>query len=127
MLPAELAPIERVPRLPAHPNGIGWHRMARRWWADVWSSPMHYEYVRGDLPALFRLVVLVDEFWRSGSLKVASEIRMLEREFGLTPLSRRRLEWSIAQTEEAIDIREHNRSKRGIIMDGADVREVLEG
>jgi len=86
---------------------------------------MHFEYLQGDLPAIFRLVMLVDAFWRTGSLEFAKEIRQLEREFGLTPLSRRRLEWSVAQTEEAKDRHEQKRSRRAIILEG-DPREVLE-
>lgn len=99
--------------------------MARHWWKDVWSSPMHYEFVRGDLPALFRLVLMVDRFWKTQSLTVAKEIRMLEREFGLTPLSRRRLEWNMAQAEEAKDRHEQKRIRRAVVIDG-DPREVLE-
>src|SRR3990172_1134606 len=95
ILPAELTPIEKAPRLANHPDDKNWHAMSRRWWRDVWSSPMHFEYLQGDLPAIFRLVMLVDAFWRTGSLEFAKEIRLLEREFGLTPLSRRRLEWSV--------------------------------
>jgi hypothetical protein len=86
---------------------------------------MHYEYMRGDLPALYRLVVLVDAFWKTGKLDTAKEISLLEREFGLTPLSRRRLEWSVAQTEEARDRHEQKRSRRALIIDGDDPREVL--
>ena len=125
MLPAELAPIERMPYLPRHPNGDGWHKMARLWWHAIWTSPMHFEYMRGDLPALYRLVVLVDAFWKTGKLDTAKEISLLEREFGLTPLSRRRLEWSVAQTEEARDRHEQKRSRRALIIDGDDPREVL--
>ena len=51
---------------------------------------------------------------------------MLEREFGLTPLSRRRLEWSVSQAEEAKDRHEQRRSKRATIIDG-DPRKVLDG
>jgi hypothetical protein len=100
--------------------------MAHQWWRGVWASPMHYEFVRGDIPALFRLVTLVNSFWWDGKLDVAKEIRLLEREFGLTPLSRRRLEWSVVQAEDAADRHEHGRSKRGLILDGTDPREVLE-
>ncbi len=82
-------------------------------------------YVAADLPALFRLLFLVNRYWGGGSLEVAKEIRMLEREFGLTPLSRRRLEWTIAQSEEAIDRHEMKRSRRAVIIDGDDPREVL--
>ncbi len=125
LLPAETAPIESAPRLPNCPDERGWHSMAHRWWQDVWASPMHFEFVRGDVPALFRLIVLVNSFWWNGKLDVAKEIRLLEREFGLTPLSRRRLEWSVAQAEEAKDKHEHHRSKRGLIL-AADPRKVLE-
>lgn len=125
LLPAESMPIEKAPRLPNHPAGDGWHNMARRWWSDVWSSPMHYEFLRGDLPALFRLVLLVDQFWRSGELELAREIRLLEREFGLTPLSRRRLEWSVAQAEEAKDRHQERRVRRAVVIED-DPREVLE-
>lgn len=115
MLPAEAEPraVSQKPRLPAHPeDGVKWHAMARRWWADVWASPMRYEFLRGDEPALFRLVLLVDIFWRTQDLAVAREIRLMEREFGLTPLSRRRLEWQVARSDEATERLHESRSKR---------------
>lgn len=125
LLPAEAQPRIRAPRLPKLDDNEQWHDMAKRWWADVWSSPMRYEFLRGDEPALFRLVWLVDKFWKSGALDIAREIRLMEREFGLTPLSRRRLEWSVAQAEEAKDRHEQKRSRRAVIING-DPREVLE-
>lgn len=125
LLPAEEAPRKTQPRLPKHPGGEGWHVMAKQWWRDVWSSPMQYEFLRGDEPALFRLVLLVDMFWRTQKLDYAREIRMLEREFGLTPLSRRRLEWQVAQAEEAKDKHEMRRSKRATVVSGDDPRQAL--
>lgn len=125
MLPAEVEPREGAPRLPAHPTGDGWHNMARRWWKDVWSSPMQSEFLRGDEPAIYRLVVLVDAFWKTGELAIAREIRLLEREFGLTPLSRRRLEWNVARAEDASDRLDRERSKRGMVVEGDDPRKVL--
>lgn len=118
----------RRPRLPAHPDQkTGWHTMAKRWWKDVWSSPQAHEYLRADLGSLFRLVFLVDQFWKRGSLSLATEIRQLEREFGLTPLSRRRLEWTVAQTEEAKDQHEIKRARRARqLIDHDDPRGVLE-
>lgn len=124
LLPAEAAPVVEKPRLPTCPNEGSWHNMAKRWWADVWSSPMHYEFLGGDVPALFRLVSLVDRYWKGGSLSVAKEIRLLEREFGLTPLSRRRLEWQVAQSEEAKDKHERRRARQATPI-GGDPREVL--
>lgn len=129
VLPAESEPrsLSQKPRLPAHPeDGARWHNMARRWWADVWDSPMRYEFLRADEPTLFRLVLLVDIFWRTQSLEIAREIRLMEREFGLTPLSRRRLEWQVARSDEATDRRHEERSKRARQIESAgDPRKVL--
>lgn len=125
LLPAEIAPREKPPRIPAFPMKEGaWHIMARKFWYDVWHSPMRYEFVHGDEPALIRLLYLVHVFWETGKLDIAKEVRMMEREFGLTPLSRRRLEWTVAQAEEARDLHEHKRAKRARIID-VDPREVL--
>lgn len=125
VLPAEVEPRgEAKPRLPKCPNGGSWHAMARRWWRDVWSSPMSMEFLRGDEPAIYRLVALVDVFWKTGDLATAREIRLLEREFGLTPLSRRRLEWSVTQAEEAKEKHEERRINRAPVING-DPRGVL--
>ena len=126
VLAAESMPIVGRPRLPKFPGDGNWHAMSRKWWRDVWSSPMGHEFLRGDLPALFRLVLLVDNFWKFGKLEFAKEIRLLEREFGLTPLSRRRLEWTVASTEEAVGRHERNRVRRAQVIDGGDPREVLD-
>jgi hypothetical protein len=108
---------------------VEWHPMAEKFWEAIWRSPMVAEFVRVDEPALFRLVYLVDLFWKKGSLAVATEIRLLEREFGLTPLSRRRLEWTVVQAEEAKDRHEENRVKRSlpIVAIANDPRGVLDG
>lgn len=138
LLVTAVAPRMRAPVLPELPakkrkkkgeeieERQEWHPMARRFWELVWDSPMVSEFVRADEPALFRLVFLVDRFWKSGSMAVATEIRMLEREFGLTPLSRRRLEWTVAVTEETKDKHEVNRARRAMPID-VDPRGVLDG
>ncbi len=99
--------------------------MAIEFWEMVWSSPMSHMYIEADLPSLYRLLIMVNQWWKSKSLKVDAEIRLLEREFGLTPFSRRRLEWTVAQAEEATDRHEMKRSRRAVIIDGDDPREVL--
>jgi len=125
LLPAESKPRSKPPRLPSHPGGEAWHQMARQWWRDVWASPMQYEFLRGDEPALFRLVLLVNAFWSTQDLAVAREIRLMEREFGLTPLSRRRLEWSVAQAEDAKDKMGRRRMKQATVINGVDPRGAL--
>jgi len=125
MLPAEDSPPKK-PRLPRCPNDPGrWHDQAKRWWKEVWESPMRVQYTWGDIPALVRLATLVDWYWKTGKLDVAKEIRLLEREFGLTPLSRRRLEWQIVQTEDAIETFREKQAKRPRVVNGGDPREVL--
>ena len=105
-----------------------WHPMAQKFWEVVWSSPMRFEYLRADEPSLFRLLYIVHLFWMTGDLEYAKEWRMLEREFGLTPFSRRRLEWQVVQTEEAKDKREEKRARRAVPIDAefGDPRGVLE-
>ena len=97
---------KRAPSLPD--LGRDWHDMTVKWWFDVWHSPMSDEFLRADEHGLIRLAVLIDEFWESPSKALASEIRLQQQAFGLTPLDRRRLEWSIEQVEEA----KHQRQKR---------------
>jgi len=126
-LPAEKNPISRMPSLPEKNNGEAWHKLTVAWWRDLWHSPMRAELMRSDLAALLRLAFLYDRFWYKGTLSVATEIRLLEREFGLTPMSRRRLDWTVATAEQAQDRREISRAKRAKIVDPAsDPRGALE-
>jgi hypothetical protein len=57
---------------------------------------------------------LYDDFYKATSFsagaKMAAEIRLSGQRFGTSPLDRRRLEWTIAQTEEAQD---RGRRRRG--------------
>lgn len=89
----------------------GWHVMTLAWWADLWKSPMAAEYLQVDSHALIRMALLIDDYWRKPSHYLAAEIRQQEQRFGLTPLDRRRLEWSIEQAEDAKD-RGHGRRER---------------
>lgn len=99
--------------------------MTRRWWRDVWASPMATEYLRADEHALFRLAVLTDMFWEEPSKELAAEIRLQQQAFGLTPSDRRRLEWSIEQAEQAKDRGDKQRSKRAIVIEHDDPRALL--
>ena len=75
-----------------------WQPLTREWWREVWRSPMAREYLRADHHALYRLAVLVDRFWAEGAdPRIASELRLQQMAFGLTPLDRARLQWQIEQ------------------------------
>lgn len=93
-----------------------WHPMTVKWWRDVWDSPMREEYVQADTHSLYQLAVLVDMFWKAEKLRdalvLAAEIRMSGQRFGLTPLDRRRLQWTVATTEEATAKAERTKAGR---------------
>lgn len=127
VLAVSTAPMKR-PELPARAGGEAWHPLSIQWWDAVWASPQAQQFLPSDLGALFRLVNLVDLYWKTGKLALALEIRLLEREFGLTPLSRRRLEWTVVQVEEAADRRDARQVKGAKVIDATarDPREVLD-
>lgn len=70
---------------------------ARNYWQIIWASPMAAVYLDADIPALTRLTELVHVWSLLKENAVLMEIRQLEDRFGLSPLSRRRLEWEISQ------------------------------
>lgn len=96
-LPHDEAPIK--PDLP--PREGEWHPQTLEWWDDLWAAPMAAEYHQSDRHALYLLAVLVDDFWREPSQKLAAEIRLQRQAFGLTPYDRRRLEWTIETAEQS--------------------------
>lgn len=77
------------------PRVLDWRQATRDWWEVIWASPMADEWVDADVPGLLALAVLWDDFWRTGDPKAHAEIRQAAREFGLSPLSRRQLQWEI--------------------------------
>lgn len=98
-----------IPDLPRRTNEDGvevpWHPMTVAWWEDIWPSPMALEWHESDIHGLYRLAVLVDVYWDSHNLtdmlKAAVEIRLSGQPYGLSPLDRRRLEWTIESTKKA--------------------------
>lgn len=95
----------RVPPLPRRrgPDGkplektdpADWHPMTRAWWRDVWRSPMAARFVKADMHGLYTLAALVDQFQRTPTPQLASEIRQQRACFGLTPIDRWRLQWEV--------------------------------
>ncbi len=100
---------QRIPKLPKiteNVEGVGevsrdWHPLTRQWWRDVWRSPMAPEFLQADIHALYRLAALVDKFWNEPNKDLAAEIRLEQQCFGLTPIDRRRLQWTVEKAEEA--------------------------
>lgn len=103
-----------IPELPDRDDG--WHKQTVVWWRDTWRSPMAPEYDDSDLHGLFMLAHLVDTFWRaetsSARLEAAKEIRLARRDFGLTPMGRRSLQWEIEKVDEAQDKGKQRRARK---------------
>lgn len=91
-----------APDLPEH---FVWHPLTKSWWADLWLSPMAAEYLDMDINGLYRVAMLMNDFWLAESPKERAEAQVrLEKadaEYGTNPLARRRLEWQIEQTEDS--------------------------
>jgi hypothetical protein len=90
---------------PDLPECFVWHELTKRWWADLWASPMATEYVDMDINGLYRVAMLMNDFWLADSLEArnAAQVRLekADAEYGTNPLARRRLEWQIEQTEDS--------------------------
>lgn len=94
-----------IPPLPSRDEG--WCGMTKAWWRDIWASPMSSEWDSSDMHGLWVMAAVVDDFWNATSISAriaaSAEIRLQAIRFGLSPIDRRRLEWQIEQTEEAVD------------------------
>jgi len=121
----------KVPKLPGRREGEVWHPRVLEWWSVVWKSPMASEYLGPDIKGgLWLLAELYQVRWMAtdGALvaKVAAEIRHQETRFGLTPIDRRRLQWTIEMGETAAEATAKRRqSQRTPAETGQDPRDVL--
>lgn len=109
----------KAPKLPLREGG--WHQQTVEWWYDIWASPMAPEFDQSDQHGLFMLAVLVDEFWRNPSQALAAEIRLQRQCYGMTPIDRRRLQWEIERTDEAVDKGEKRRAAKRPASGGDDL------
>lgn len=97
--------VEHDVKRPPLPRNVVWHPMVKRWWADIWASPMAPEYVDSDINGLFRVAMLHNDFWNAETAKERAEVQVrLEKadvDYGTNPMARRRLEWQIETTEDS--------------------------
>jgi hypothetical protein len=95
-------------KVPPLPTGTKWCARVTAWWKRIWSSPMRGEWADADTDALYRGALLMQKLWSpgEGGLEVkdmkalAAEIRMIEAQFGLTPMARRTLQWELPDDED---------------------------
>ena len=124
-LSADDASRKRAPRLPKRgENEKPWHAMTRSWWRDCWHSPLAREYLRVDIHGLYRLAMLIDQFWYEPKATLAAEIRLQQQAFGQSPIDRRRLQWEVGRVEIA-NVQSQQRRIRQAQDSGVDPREAL--
>ena len=102
---AVLRPVKN-PRVPALPSQIKWYPPVREWWKRAWSSPMVPEWTESDKDAMHIAARLLQQFWDPETrpqvrVQTAAEIRLILSQAGLTPMSRRSLQWEIERAEAA--------------------------
>lgn len=93
-------------KIPPLPAGRRWHKQVSDWWKRAWSSPMVPEWTESDIDALYMAARLMQMLWDDDcspneAKALAGEIRQLLAQCGLTPMSRRSLQWEIERGEEA--------------------------
>lgn len=102
---AALIAVDPALKAPILPDGYDWHPMTVRWWNDIWASPMAPEYVSSDSNGMFRVAMLVNDFWLADNPKTRAEMQIrLEKadaDFGTNPMARRRLQWEVERAEDA--------------------------
>jgi hypothetical protein len=77
-----------------------WHPMTVAWWEDIWPSPMAAEWHKSDIHGLYAVALLYNNFFECPDSKTHAELRLARMPYGLTPLDRRRLEWTVENTEK---------------------------
>lgn len=75
-----------------------WEDTTKEWWKIIWRSPMATVWIESDIPALIRLGWLLEH--PKPTALIVGEIRQIEDRFGLSPKSRRMLQWQIAPADE---------------------------
>lgn len=83
-----------IPELPE-----GYDKRTVRWWASVKRSPMQGEYTDSDWEGLLAVAACLNTWWLGGDPKSLAEFRNQCREYGLTPMARRSLQWEIKRAE----------------------------
>ena len=76
---------------------------------------MASEYDRSDLAGLLMIADLMHDYYHAHGMvkkELAAEIRLQRREYGLGPMSRRSLQWTIAQADEATEKVDRRRASR---------------
>ena len=105
--------------VPQLPETLEWSDDTRRWWSEIWRSPMATQWLEADAEGL-SLLALVRQRFLEGDMRLAQEVRLASDDYGLTPKGRLRRRWIVTEKDaeraglvgnEVADLREQ-RAKR---------------
>jgi hypothetical protein len=82
---------------------LPWHPRTIALWADWWSSPMAAEWVKAEVHELVLGAELHDRYFWKPDLETLKEIRLWLPLYGLTPMSRRQLNWKVSKPADKPD------------------------
>ncbi len=83
-----------------------WAKPVVDWWENLWQSPMSNEFLPSDIGQLY-LACYYLELSLDPTLKVPARLaaarqhEMCVKQFGLSPMSRRSLQWEVARADSA--------------------------
>lgn len=105
------------PVIPELPDYRDWYPAVREFWRDAWSSPMPQEWDESDRHNVLMAALAMQTIWDPESRPTArsaamAECRLLLRECGLTPMSRRSLQIEIERADEAQDRGQQRRAAK---------------
>lgn len=83
---------------------IEWHPVVMDWWEDIWDSPMAGEFIKSDFTNLYLaakyLHHAVDGYTKDTAARAyGDKFERICKSYGLDPLARASLRWSISQGE----------------------------
>lgn len=106
-------------KVPDLPEGTDWHPRAVEWWTKAWQSPMVQEWTASDEELLVVCLAARHAYWKSfdeddrrGLPSLLNTIVSTEKNLGLSPMSRRSLQWQIEQGEAAEEKTEQRRKSK---------------
>lgn len=81
---------------------VDWNPAVKRWWHDIWSSPMSSEFVKADIHGLYMACYYMHEslnpFYKlSDRLAAGRAWENQVKNYGLNPSARESLRWQVAQ------------------------------
>lgn len=96
---------------------VDWSKAVKDWWITIWTSPMSNEFHESDTAQLhlacFYLHQVTNPYIKMAErLAAAAKHEACVRNFGLTPMSRRSLQWEIEKVTEAEDRRKRRQSDK---------------